>query len=708
MIRPLLVATVVAALGLPASAVQAADGRPPFESVELERIDLPSEIVDASQPAYTADGTHLLFMANATTGDADMWIVGEHGDHPRNLTGGVTGEPPMPNPGELEQPALIVPFPDGKRVFFGPYGDPHVLECLPSIVNCQSKQIFDVDLSGARPAGPIPPGGAAGGPALNLGLGARPQLSPDGKWVMFSDIRTDSIEDMILAKLTRGASGYSTSDGVVLNPPGPASPTDQDTKAWSDSTALFESKTFDDGGRTVTYVQVGGEAGGNPDVWKLDLKTGERTRLTANPDWQEDHGASPDGQWDVNTIDARGAHYLDYLSLMPYRSFFDAWEIAPVAQVAVAGAQRRSCAPFASRLLPASGDMGGALMGQVLQPYDGGDVRPSGNYQGPGMWKPDGTAVALSTQSFSTLGGAPYLEVAHFPARRPTKPLPISSSEPGDWAPAHTAYHGGLAANTDITLHGLASGTVTLHYKQNFLTAVDNTATYVNYSDDGKSFLNGTDSVQRSGTSSGGGSTRVASDLRLSGAHNGSLVRDITYVVGGSPEIRGTSIVVYDGVTHEGIENQSDRCQKIRQRLPGKDHLDVTAERIRDAKVKVTVAAGFPGAGLDEQGEDRRPVRGATVTGAGRTATTDDHGVAILNVGRAHTSLTVAAGDTFEPSSVAVGGPADSKRCKLASAMLARAQERLQMLTRRHASRHAIAVATLHVNAAKRVVDRVC
>ncbi|NED57541.1 hypothetical protein G3I24_42495, partial [Micromonospora aurantiaca] len=68
---------------------------------------------DASQPAYTHDGRHLLFMANALSGRANMWIVGEDGSNPRNLTGGVPGEPAMPNPDELEQPALIMPFPDG-------------------------------------------------------------------------------------------------------------------------------------------------------------------------------------------------------------------------------------------------------------------------------------------------------------------------------------------------------------------------------------------------------------------------------------------------------------------------------------------------------------------------------------------------------------------------------------------------------------------
>ena len=645
---------------------------PPFEPVEIDRVSLPAEIVDASQPAYTHDGEHLLFMANATTGDANMWIVGEDGSNPRNLTGGVAGKPSMPNggaepSGELEQPGLIMPFPDGERVFFGPYGDPRVLECSPSVVNCQSKEILDIDLSGARPDGPLPPGGAVDSQQQNLEFGARPQISPDGNWIKFSDIRTDAIEIMVLARLNRAddGSGYTTSDPVVLNPAGPTSPTDKDTRAWSNSTALFESKIFVDGGRAVTYVQVGGEAGGNPDIWKVDLKTGERTRLTGHPDWQEDHGQSPDGQWDVASIDSRGTDFLTYLSLMPYRSFFNAWEIAPVAQIAVAGAKLRSCAPFSPRLLPASGDMGGRLMGQVLQPYDGGDIRPSGNYQGPGMWKPDGTAVALSTQSFTTLGGAPYLEIARFPAREPTEPQPIVSSEPGNWAPAPEEYHGALGAKLgeEIVLPGEHSGTVTVRYDQGFFTSVENTATYVDYSDDGNVFLNGTDRVERTGASSLGGTTRVETNLTLTGEHTGSLVRDITYVVGDPGTISGNSMVTYDGVTLHGLETPQERCDTVRDRLPGKVPLNATTHRPGINSLEVKVTAAYPGAGRDQQGEDRRPVRGAKVkTAGGETFTTDRNGTAVLPLGASSSTIEVSAGDTFEPTTLtpsSSGGSSD-------------------------------------------------
>lgn len=154
--------------------------------------------------------------------------------------------------------------------------------------------------------------------------------------------------------MTRGADKDEVHDARVLDPQGPTSPSDEDVRAWSDSTALFESKTFVDGGRALTYVQVGG----NPDLWKL--KSGRRTRLTRNADLQEGHGDSPDGRWSVTAIDSRGSHYLDYLSLMPCRSFFDAWEISSVAIIAVGGAQRRAYAPFSPRLCRPPVTAGGA------------------------------------------------------------------------------------------------------------------------------------------------------------------------------------------------------------------------------------------------------------------------------------------------------------------------------------------------------------
>lgn len=135
-------------------------------------------------------------------------------------------------------------------MFFGGYVQPGpaemaVLECSPSVVDCRTRKILPVDFSPAQPAS-IPAGGAASIAQSNLLGSSTAKLSPDGKHIGFSDLRSDSILNMVVAKLVRTADTYVATDPRVINPPGPASASD-------------------------------------PDVWSVNLATGKRTRLTAHP-----------------------------------------------------------------------------------------------------------------------------------------------------------------------------------------------------------------------------------------------------------------------------------------------------------------------------------------------------------------------------------------------------------------------------------------
>ena len=100
------------------------------------------------------------------------------------------------------------------------------------------------------------------------------KLSPDGKHVGFSDLRSDSVLNMVVAKLSRAGDKYQLTDPRVINPPGPTSTTDTSVAGWSDSSALYEFKSFTHGGADATYVQVGG-INRSPDVWSVNLKTGK-------------------------------------------------------------------------------------------------------------------------------------------------------------------------------------------------------------------------------------------------------------------------------------------------------------------------------------------------------------------------------------------------------------------------------------------------
>ena len=58
-------------------------------------------------------------------------------------------------------------------------------------------------------------------------------------------------------------------------------------------------------------------------------------------------------------------------------------------------------------LLPAGGDDNAQLMGQPIQPYTGGDVHAANNVSGWPQWSPDGTEIALNTESYTTNRSAP-------------------------------------------------------------------------------------------------------------------------------------------------------------------------------------------------------------------------------------------------------------------------------------------------------------
>lgn len=645
-LRAGLLAACAAALLL----VPAASARTPLETVHLQKIQLPQSVQNAGYPVYAHDGDHLLFFANVKAdghlnpdparGKLHLWIVGTDGKGAHCLSCS-TDEPLV---GEAEQPGVVQPFPDGKRVFYGPYGDPRILQCTPTVLDCRTSKTYTIDLSPARPANSlIAPGGALTSPAADVGGAASPKLSPDGKTIAFSDVRTDSAESMILARLAFAGDHYTITDPRVLNPAGPTSATDPDTNAWSESAGLFEFKTFVDGGRAVTYVQVGGEASGNPDLWKLDLKTGKRMRLTASPEWDEDMSYSPDGRDMLVSIDSQGRHYVDWMGLVPFRGFLDASWIAAVAAEDVSSAKLRSCAPFAAALLPAAGDDGGRLIGQVLQPYDGGAIRDAGENNGWPSWSPDSTAVALSTQNLNTLLPARHLVVAHFD-RKPTKPLNVVSSQPGAWAKAPAQYHGAIGATTTITLRGHASGTVQVHYGNPFFPGqgtVTMFAKYTNYSDDGRTFVNGTQTVEL-----GDSKTELIDAITLHGEHRGSLRGDVRFDTTARPfTTSGKLTATYDGTTVTGPKSQAQLCAQIRKVLPHRVPLTVRARRAGGA-IRVQVTAAQRGAGANERGVDRRPVRGATITVGTARATTGTDGTAILRGSRGST-VRVTAGDTF-------------------------------------------------------------
>jgi len=644
------------AVGLMLAAVSSeaahAAGVPPFEPIVIQRIDLPSEIKDASSPVFTGDGKHLLFFSAE-----HLWIVGTDGRGLDCLSCGLANAPTLP---KTEQEGFATEFPDGKRVFFGAAGSVGVLECSPSVIDCSSRQILPVDLSAARPdGGVVTPGGADLEGAYDVGGGSSPKLAPDGVHVAFSDVRSDAAELMIIATLQRQATKYIVTDPRVINPAGPTSPTDTNTQAWSDSAALYEFKTFANGGADATYAEVGGPATLNPDVWEINLATGQRTRLTANPDWDEDDAPSPDGRSIVIESD-RTMHRTDMLGgLLPVRGFIDAPEVAIYASYYVAGPVDRQC-DLQPWLLPASGDDDAKLLGEPIQPYTGGDVHAANNVSGWPQWSPNGTEIALNTESYTTNLSAPYLLIAHLVARKPTKPLPIVSSQPGSWAPSPENYHGAIAADETVVLHGLASGTATVTYAGTGVVSGQYSAIYDNYSDNGRDFVNGTSSITNASVLTG--PITIETNLTMTGADTGYSHIDLTLSGDETNPVTaiGTAVTSYDGTTIAGPPHTPAPCPNALPRPPQLQLAASVVHRHGRPMVLAKVTASIHGAGANEAGTDTRPVLDATVTMDRASAHTDASGTALIAVpthAGGRIPVTASAGDTFLAASTSIKLP---------------------------------------------------
>lgn len=616
MSRRLLLAALLLLAIAPAAAAAAP---PPFVPVHLQRIPLPKGFA-ASTPIWTVDGHHLLFSSGG-----ELYRVGEDGRGLRCLSCGLPNDPKI---APAVQEAFKDVFPDGKRILWGDFTRAFVLECAPSVLDCRSRKLLPVDVGDQTPS--------TGG-AITLDNGVW-HLAPDGRHLGWTASRLDT-RPMLVGTLQRETDRYVTVDVRTINPPGPASLTDTDPRGWTNAGALYELKGFVRGGRAVTYVSSQFE--GNPDVFEVDLATGKRTRITAHPDWDEDDAMSPDGRSLVVYSD-RGMHRVDAAGLLPRRSFID-YPLSANAAVYYVGTPIGFQCDLQPWLLPGGGDDAGRLAGQPLYPYAGGEVHAQNNVPGRGAWSPDSTKVALTEMSYRTGLGVNRLVVARLD-RRPTRPMKVVASRVGSWAPAPSAYRGVTDSGATVTVRGLAAGTATISYSGS-IAAGGFSVTYDGYSDDGRSFVTGTETLD-----SGGFSVvpaHATANLVITGAHTGHMTAD--YTIGrrdGTPSASGGVDAEIDGYKLAGNIPALGACPS---KLPRASRLKLSAEVVGGRVVARVTADAAPEVQTSAGRGDVRPVAGAIVRVGRRTARTDRFGGVSLPAPSARPWVRASAGDTFLP-----------------------------------------------------------
>ncbi|HET7691246.1 MAG TPA: hypothetical protein VFK41_12740 [Nocardioidaceae bacterium] len=590
-----------------------------LEAIELSEVPLPPDVLGVSEPGFAVDGEHLVAAfvrrQEGTRPPGELGLVDPATGEVRCLTCGV----PIPGIADSERPNLGKPqvVADGTRVLFRTGERPdsenenplalftgdagmfryYFLECAPSVVQCDSAEIVPINL----------PSEGLGSVTQNREV----RVSPDHRWLAWTEVRIDGTR-MTMGTLRREADGYVLDDLWVINPSYDLQAGTSDD--WRKAMPLYEFKNFAQGGRIAYYASF--EDAQNYDVWRLDLATGERRRVTTDVEWNEGTVTSPDGSSFVNGS-SRGRARMAPFAQLPRPPFVDFGVYVLTGRYSLGGDNRRCL--LEPWLLDSDGQSG-EYFGQPINPEN----EPGWGSHGPGSWSPDGTRYTFWERNYA--GGDPESRavVAHLPARSPAPAAAPPSTPRPAWATPRDQWNGTLDDVGTFVIRGKASGRAVLTLANLNPNTTSASVTYLNYSDDGRTYLNGYEtSVNPFALLAG----TWKADLRLTGAHRGFLKADVT---SRQKTLEGTLVSEYDGVRYDAIPGAE--CEPDSLPAP---QLVLTREPDDRGDLVLRVTARPTGDDTD------RPVRGVTVTSAAGTAVTDEYGRARLP--RRPGALTVTA-----------------------------------------------------------------
>ncbi|KAI6081107.1 saponin hydrolase precursor [Hypoxylon rubiginosum] len=283
----------------------------------------------------------------------------------------------------------------------------------------------------------------------------------------------------------------------------------------TDAITVGEFRGFSGSGKEATYIGYPRESS-NIDVFAVDLATGDVRRLTSHPEYCDPIDISADDEW-MAIMDTRGSNRQMFMAGMR--------NVPPLTDIISTTAtsstrnngQRRFFQPY---LLDHYGDRDDYYGQQVNAAGDGspGSINdPQWNGMADPRFSLDVTrlvywqALVVSPacggenplpcpNSTEPGGRTERLMVAHFTSRQP---VPVTDIEPlSDTISWGTPYEPGTVPSRELfisggvyTLYGTANGSAQVTIVENGDAIETVAVTYESYSDDGLTFLDGTENI---------------------------------------------------------------------------------------------------------------------------------------------------------------------------------------------------------------------